>query len=410
MVRMKPHTVTLHGHELSYVDSGTGPTLLFIHGILGSRRQWSRLVDRLDTDHRVLVPDLFGHGESAKPVGDYSLSAHAATLRDLLDHLGVDRVTLVGHSLGGGIAMQFYYLFPERVDRLVLIASGGLGREVNFILRSATLPGAEQVLGVFPSSAVLGKVQAVGGLAAKLGWKPGPDLNAIWHGFTSLGDRESRSAFLATTRAVIDLGGQSISAHDHLVERRPGPDPRRVGAAHDRLHVSTRSAPSPGCRVELFEGAGSLPPTSTTRTVSRPWSATSSLPTRANLPPQQAPEHLRRRGGLGPTTVVTGWPGRAPHGGRFDPWRARRPGRLRSKPGRPGEGRPVRRGADMIGDPNPVTTLGVKDLARAREFYEGTLGFHPGTEMMDQGVTYQSGSAPSSSTRQNSPARTRRRP
>ena len=102
-----PHTVTLHGHELSYVDSGSGPVVLFIHGILGSQRQWSRLVDEVDDDHRVVVPDLFGHGDSAKPTGDYSLSAHAATLRDLLDHLGIERVTVVGHSLGGGIAMQF---------------------------------------------------------------------------------------------------------------------------------------------------------------------------------------------------------------------------------------------------------------------------------------------------------------
>ena len=117
--------------------------MLFIHGILGSQQQWAHLVDRLDDDHRLIVPDLFGHGESAKPIGDYSLGAHAATLRDLLDQLGIDQVTLVGHSLGGGIAMQFSYLFPERVDRLVLVASGGLGREVSPLLRSATLPGAE---------------------------------------------------------------------------------------------------------------------------------------------------------------------------------------------------------------------------------------------------------------------------
>ena len=122
MARMAPHQVVLHGHELSYVDSGSGPAVLFIHGILGSQRQWAHLVDKMDDDHRVLVPDLFGHGESAKPLGDYSLSAHAATMRDLLDRLGIERVTLVGHSLGGGIAMQFFYLFPERVDRLVLVA------------------------------------------------------------------------------------------------------------------------------------------------------------------------------------------------------------------------------------------------------------------------------------------------
>ena len=144
-------SVTLHGHAFSYADSGSGPVLLFIHGLLGSQRQWAHLVDRLDDDHRVIVPDLFGHGESAKPMGDYSLGAHAATLRDLLDRLGIERVTLVGHSLGGGIAMVFSYLFPERVDRLVLVASGGLGREVSPLLRSATLPGAEYVLPVLAS-------------------------------------------------------------------------------------------------------------------------------------------------------------------------------------------------------------------------------------------------------------------
>lgn len=262
MARLAPRTVRLHGHELSYVDTGSGPTLLFIHGILGSQRQWSRLVDRLDDDHRVLVPDLFGHGDSAKPLGDYSLSAHAAALRDLLDHLDINRVTLVGHSLGGGIAMQFLYLFPERVDRLVLVASGGLGREVNLILRSATLPGAEQVLSVVASGTVLSRVELLGRAAAKLGWHPAADLDAIWRGFTSLGDGESRRAFLATTRAVIDLGGQSISAHDHLegVARIPT---LVVWGSKDRMipawHAISAQRSVPDCRVELFEGAGHFP-------------------------------------------------------------------------------------------------------------------------------------------------------
>ncbi|WP_221633999.1 alpha/beta fold hydrolase [Nocardioides luti] len=223
MARLAPQTVTLHGHDLSYVDSGTGPAVLFIHGILGSQRQWGHLVDAMHDDHRVVLPDLFGHGESAKPLGDYSLSAHAAAMRDLLDHLGIETVTLVGHSLGGGIAMQFFYLFPERVERLVLVSSGGLAREVNLVLRSATLPGAAQVLSVIASAAVLSRAEALGRGAAKVGWRPGADLGAIWHGFSSLGDRGSRRAFLATTRAVIDIGGQSISAHDHLEGALPVP-------------------------------------------------------------------------------------------------------------------------------------------------------------------------------------------
>jgi pimeloyl-ACP methyl ester carboxylesterase len=262
MARMTPHTVVLHSHDLSYVDSGSGPVVLFIHGILGSQRQWAHLVDTMDEDHRVLLPDLFGHGESAKPLGDYSLSAHAASMRDLLDHLGIERVTLVGHSLGGGIAMQFFYLFPERVDRLVLVSSGGLGREVNLVLRSATLPGAAQVLSVIASAPVLARVEGLGRVASKLGWRPGADIGAIWRGFTSLGDRESRRAFLATTRAVIDIGGQSISAHDHLEGALPIPT-MIVWGSKDRMipssHALSVEQALPDCRVELFEGAGHFP-------------------------------------------------------------------------------------------------------------------------------------------------------
>ena len=262
MARMAPHKVVLHSHELSYVDSGSGPVVLFLHGILGSQRQWARLVDKMDDDHRVVVPDLFGHGESAKPMGDYSLSAHAATMRDLLDHLGIERVTLVGHSLGGGIAMQFFYLFPERVDRLVLVSSGGLGREVNLVLRSATLPGAAHVLSLAASTHVLSRVEALGRGASKIGWRPGADITAIWHGFSSLSDRESRHAFLATTRAVIDIGGQSISAHDHLGGVQPPPT-LIVWGSKDRMipawHALSAQRAVPDCRVELFEGAGHFP-------------------------------------------------------------------------------------------------------------------------------------------------------
>ena len=262
MARMAPHTVELHGHQLSYVDRGSGPVVLFIHGILGSQRQWAELVDTMDDDHRVVVPDLFGHGASAKPLGDYSLGAHAAALRDLLDHLGIERVTLVGHSLGGGIAMQFFYLFPERVDRLVLVASGGLGREVSVLLRSATLPGAAQVLSVLASVPVLSRVEALGRGASKVGWRPGADVGAMWTGFSSLGDFESRRAFLATTRAVIDIGGQSISAHDHLEGAPPIPT-LIVWGSKDRMipasHALSVESALPDCRVEIFEGAGHFP-------------------------------------------------------------------------------------------------------------------------------------------------------
>jgi len=262
MERFNTRTATLHGHKLSYLDSGTGSVVLFIHGILGSHRNWAHLIDRLDDNHRVIVPDLFGHGHSAKPMGDYSLGAHAATLRDLLDRLGIERVTLVGHSLGGGIAMEFYYLFPERVERLVLVASGGLGREVNRVLRSAVLPGAELVLPVIASGWVRARAETAGRVMSKVGWKPTSDITAIWQGFTSLGDGESRRAFLATTRAVIDPGGQSVSAHDYLPDVLPIPT-LIVWGSRDRMipawHAIRAQQSLPHCRVELFEGAGHFP-------------------------------------------------------------------------------------------------------------------------------------------------------
>ncbi len=254
--------VVLRGHSLAYHDSGSGPAVLFIHGITGSQRQWAHLVDRLDDRHRVLVPDLFGHGRSAKPVGDYSLGSHAATLRDLLDRLGIDRVTLVGHSLGGGIAMVFSYLFPERVERLVLVSSGGLGREVNPILRAATLPGADLVLPVIASGWVRDRVTGAARVLAGLGLRPGPDLAEVWAGFTSLGDPDTRRAFLATTRAVLDPGGQTVAAHDYLPEATPPPT-LVIWGTKDRMIPATHALAAQraieGCRVELFEGAGHFP-------------------------------------------------------------------------------------------------------------------------------------------------------
>lgn len=261
-MHMTPRTIQLHGHDLSYLDSGDGDVVLFIHGILGSQRNWSHLVDRIDDTQRVIVPDLFGHGESAKPMGDYSLSSHAATLRDLLDRLEVDQVTLVGHSLGGGIAMQFFYLFPERVSRLVLVSSGGLGREVSPLLRVATLPGAQTVLGLVASRWMTDRLRTLGETASRVGWKPGADVAATWRGFTSLADLESRRAFLATTRAVVDVRGQTVSAHDRLNDVEPPPT-LVVWGSRDRIipawHALKAQESVPGIRVELFEGAGHYP-------------------------------------------------------------------------------------------------------------------------------------------------------
>lgn len=259
---MGPQTMSLHGNSLSYIDSGTGEVVLFVHGLLGSHRNWRTLIDRIDDTHRVIVPDLFGHGSSAKPEGDYSLGAHAGMLRDLIDALGVEKVTLVGHSLGGGISLQFCYLFPERVERLVLVGSGGLGREVIAALRAATLPGAEWVLPIIASTRVRGGVESIGRGLARVGWRASHDMRAAWEGFTALSDADSRRAFLATTRAVIDPGGQSVTAKDYLPDLADLPV-LVVWGTNDMVipasHAERAKEAIPGCRVELFDGAGHYP-------------------------------------------------------------------------------------------------------------------------------------------------------
>src|SRR5213076_426482 len=127
-----------------------------------SSRHWEAVAQQLAPDHTVIAPDLIGHGDSATPRGDYSLGAHAAAIRDLLAVIGIDRATIVGHSLGGGVAMQFFYQFPQRTERLVLISSGGLGHEVSPLLRSAALPGMNAVVGVVAHRRILDALWALG--------------------------------------------------------------------------------------------------------------------------------------------------------------------------------------------------------------------------------------------------------
>src|SRR3954464_2407235 len=152
----------LHGHRVEYRIAGSGPPVVLIHGMVNSSRHWEQVALRLAPHHTVVAPDLIGHGASATPRGAYSLGAHAASIRDLLTAIGIDRATIVGHSLGGGVAMQFFYQFPQRVERLVLVSSGGLGREVSPLLRSAVLPGASSLLSLAAHRFVLSSLRHTG--------------------------------------------------------------------------------------------------------------------------------------------------------------------------------------------------------------------------------------------------------
>src|SRR5919201_4417570 len=148
--------VELHGHRVIYRIVGAGPPVVLIHGMVNSSRHWQDVAMRLAPDYTVIAPDLIGHGDSATPRGDYSLGAHAASIRDLLTAIGVERASLVGHSLGGGVAMQFFYQFPQRTERLVLVSSGGLGHDVSPMLRTAAVPGASGLLWAAAHPRVLG--------------------------------------------------------------------------------------------------------------------------------------------------------------------------------------------------------------------------------------------------------------
>lgn len=210
------HEVDLHGHRAIYRVAGSGPTVVLIHGMINSSRHWQPVAERLAGSYRVVAPDLIGHGDSATPRGDYSLGAHAASIRDLLTTIGVERATIVGHSLGGGVAMQFFYQFPQRTERLVLISSGGLGRKVSPLLRGAALPGVSPLLRLAAQRQLVDAIDAAGGRLRTRGSAKGVYLEAIARALRPLQEPGSRRAFLQTLRSVIDVHGQHVSATDRL--------------------------------------------------------------------------------------------------------------------------------------------------------------------------------------------------
>ena len=258
----EPRSIQLHGHPVTYRLAGDGPPLLLLHGITSSSQTWAKVLPALAEHHTVIAPDLLGHGESAKPRGDYSLGAYASGVRDLMAALGHDRATVVGHSLGGGIAMQMAYQFPQRVERLVLVNSGGLGPEVNLILRAATLPGAEIVLPLMVHRHVRTVVGALGRAFGAVGLKPGSDLQGIAEGFGSLTTGEAQRAFLHTARSIIDISGQRVSARDRLYLAADMPTLIVWGARDPMIpvaHAYDAHASMPGSRLEVFANAGHFP-------------------------------------------------------------------------------------------------------------------------------------------------------
>ena len=254
-------TVSVHGRTISYLEAGEGPLVLLVHGMAGTARNWDAVIEPLALHNTVIAPDFPGHGESEPGGGDYSLGSLASGLRDLMIALGHDRATLVGHSLGGGVALQFTYQFPEMVERLVLVSSGGLGPEVGAVLRAAALPGADLFIRATagPGSAA---GSCIAGALGKVGLRPNADLAEVGRAYATLADADRRKAFLSTLHAVVGTDGQRVAALDrlYLAEDLPvlivwGERDPIIPVAHGRA----AHAQMPGSRLEVFPGIGHVP-------------------------------------------------------------------------------------------------------------------------------------------------------
>lgn len=258
------HYRTIHGYRRAYRIAGSGPAILLIHGIGDNSTTWSTVQTALAQRFTVIAPDLLGHGRSDKPRADYSVAAYANGMRDLLSVLGVDSVTVIGHSLGGGVAMQFAYQFPQLVDRLILVGAGGVTKDVNIALRVASLPMGSEALAMLRLPLVLPALQVIGRIGGALFGSTGigrdiPDMLRI---LADLPEPTASSAFARTLRAVVDWRGQVVTMLDrcYLTQSVPvqliwGGDDSVIPVSHARM----AHAAMPGSRLEIFERSGHFP-------------------------------------------------------------------------------------------------------------------------------------------------------
>ena len=255
---------TIHGYRRAFRIAGSGPAILLIHGIGDNSTTWSTVQTQLAQRFTVIAPDLLGHGRSDKPRADYSVAAYANGMRDLLSVLGIDSVTVVGHSLGGGVAMQFAYQFPQLVDRLILIGAGGVTKDVNIALRVASLPMGTEALALLRLPLVLPALQLIGRLGGTFLGSTGvgrdiPDMLRILAG---LPEPTASSAFARTLRAVVDWRGQVVTMLDRCYLTQSVPVQLIWGSLDSVIpvsHAEMAHAAMPGSQLEIFEGSGHFP-------------------------------------------------------------------------------------------------------------------------------------------------------
>lgn len=254
--------VDVHGHRRAFVRTGSGPALLLLHGVGCDHTTWDRVIRPLAEDFTVIAPDLLGHGKSAKPRADYSLGGYANGMRDLLAILDIDRATVVGHSFGGGVAMQFAYQFPELTERLILVAPGGVGPEVSPIIRLATAPGFRQLMGALTLPGVR-HVNRTGLRLAHAARLPGTrDVDEIAKIYDSLAAPGASAAIQQVLRGVVDRHGQFVTMTDraYLTDAMPM---SVIWGAQDPIIPASQAQVirrlAPGARVEIIEDSGHFP-------------------------------------------------------------------------------------------------------------------------------------------------------
>nr|WP_216652626.1 alpha/beta fold hydrolase [Nocardioides sp. zg-1308] len=254
--------VTVHGHRRAYVRAGSGPVVLLLHGLGCDHTTWDPVIGQLSRTHTVIAPDLLGHGSSDKPRADYSVGGYANGMRDLLTVLGVDTATVVGHSLGGGVAMQFAYQYPERTERLVLVASGGLGPEVSPAIRAVTTPGFQEVMGLLTLPGLRHVTTTALRVLSRTGVPELRDLGEVAAIYDSFKDPQTRAAIRHVVRAVVDWKGQVITMADraYLTEAMPmcviwGADDQVIPVAH----AQNAGELAPTARIEVVPNAGHFP-------------------------------------------------------------------------------------------------------------------------------------------------------
>lgn len=253
---------TVHGYRRAFRMTGSGPALLLVHGIGDSSLTWRSVIPRLAAQHTVIAPDLLGHGASDKPRADYSVAAYANGMRDLLSVLDVDRATIVGHSLGAGVAMQFAYQYPERTERLVLVSAGGVSQEVNPLLRLLSLSGTHAGLAGLRLPTVRWQARVAAGVVRRLPGNVGVDVGEFLRVFDALPDATARSAFARSLRAVVDWRGQVVTMLDRCYLTQGMPTLLIWGARDPVVpaaHAHKAHAAMPGSRLEIFAGSGHFP-------------------------------------------------------------------------------------------------------------------------------------------------------